>query len=104
MKAIIFIMLIGSTFLSCSYYNNTPYDIVKDPKKETTVYEQLLPKDTMLVSVDGPLLYVFDDDNNLVIKTKTLGEGYVPIHITALTVIIISLLLFFGSFIVALFD
>ena len=64
-----FIILIGLILIMGSCYYDDPRDTVEEPTKATTTYLQELPKDTVLMSVDDGVLYLFDTEDVLVIVT-----------------------------------
>ena len=72
------VVLISIIALSSCYRNVE--NSVADPKKETTVELQELPKDTVVISIDEHILYVFDDNNQVVYKTISPEEDSFPIH------------------------
>jgi len=63
MKKLIYLFLIV-LFGSC-YSELKP---IRNPEKITTIEIQSLPKDTVIISVDGSTIYVFDE--NLLVKNK----------------------------------
>jgi hypothetical protein len=63
-------------------------DTIKDSKKETTLELQELPKDTVVISVKGYELYVFNSKNEVVYKTYGEDSESLPIHIVALFLLI----------------
>ena len=94
MKKLVTILILIVALSSC--YSNIE-DSVKNPKIETTIQLQDLPKDTVVMSIDGKTLYVFE--NNLVkYKTVVLKDDVVPINLFALLLIVI--LLFFSILII----
>lgn len=82
------------TFALSSCYEEVQQ--VKEPEKVTTISIQNLPKDTVLVSIEGETLYVFDQKTNLLkYKIENAKEDCVPIHGLAIFALILLVLLFF---------
>ncbi len=54
-----------------------PKSTVKDPKKETTIYVQELPRDTVLISIDDGKMYIFDKNNTMIVKGEIFNHGFV---------------------------
>lgn len=76
-----FIFLIITMFITTSCYYENPRDTVEEPTKATTTYLQELPKDTVLMSVDDGILYLFDTENNqVIIKTDIPKNGAIAVH------------------------
>lgn len=91
MKKILFLLVL--TFALSSCYEDVQQ--VKEPEKVTTISIQNLPKDTVLVSIEGETLYVFDQKTNLVkYKIENTQKGSIPIN--DLIFIIMLVLLFFS--------
>lgn len=77
MKKILFLLVLAFILSSC--YEDVKQ--VKEPEKVTTISIQNLPKDTVLVSIEGETLYVFDQKTNLVkYKIKNIRENSIPVH------------------------
>lgn len=62
---------------------------VKDPKEETTVRLQELPKDTVVISIDEHNLYVFDENNLVVAKTVAEENAAFSIHILVFLLLLV---------------
>ena len=84
MKKLLFLLLVVVGMSSC--YVDVKKS-VEDPKEETTVQLQELPKDTVAIAVDGNSLYVFDENNLVVAKTVAVDSDAVPISFFDLLII-----------------
>ena len=91
------LILISIIALSSCYVDVK--DSVIDSKKETTAELQKLPKDTVVISIDEHVLYVFDDNNQVVYKTISTEKDNFPIH-PLLFIALIILSSFIGILIV----
>ena len=91
MKKLITIVILIVALSSC--YNDVE-DSVKNPKLETTIQLQDLPKDTVVISIDKNTLYVFDENNLVKYKTVALGDDALPINFFTLALILVILFFF----------
>jgi hypothetical protein len=87
MKKLLLVLISIIALSSCYRYVENS---VVNPKKETTVELQELPKDTVVISIDGHILYVFDDNNQVVYKTISPKEDSFPIY-TAFFLLLIGM-------------
>lgn len=92
MKKLILFVIILIGLSSCYEYIKP----IENPEEKTTISIQNLPKDTVLVSIEGETLYVFDQKTNLLkYKIENAEEDCVPIHGVAIFGFILLFLLFF---------
>ena len=77
-KLFIFIILL---IVTSSCYVDV-VNSVNDPKQETTLKLQELPKDTVTISIENSNLYVFDDSNQLKYITRSQEYTFTAILIT----------------------
>jgi len=79
-RIFIFIFLISLLFVSCEKFYDSPYDSVFDQDKETTLHLLSLPSDTVRISIDGDMLYVFSlEPERVIIKTRVPGQNSVTV-------------------------
>lgn len=91
MKKIIILLILLFTLTSC--YENIKE--VENRDKETTIELQKLPEDTMLVSVNGDMIYAFDMEKQVVYKVQNLYENGVPVGIGFIIAFVVMALLLF---------
>jgi PBP1b-binding outer membrane lipoprotein LpoB len=86
MKKYVIFIIFGLFLISC--YNDSPQDTVEDSSKVTTTYLQNLPKDTVLMSIDNNMLYIFERENvEVIVQTKTNKPDAVSINLLYLVLI-----------------
>lgn len=91
-KLIILLVLISTT--GC--YMDIK-DTIDNPKQETTVELLELPKDTIIVSIDGSKLYVFEDDEMIMKAYGVDTSDTTVVHDAVLALLgFIIILLFFA--------
>jgi len=90
MKKFLIVAVLAIGLTSC--YKNVK-ETVENPKLETTTYIKELPKDTVVVSIEGERMYTFDQ--NMDVKTITYGEerGSVAVNPSFILLLGIMLLL-----------
>jgi len=92
MKKLLSVLLLAICLTGC--YVDVE-ETVEDSKKETTLELQELPKDTVVISVKGYELYVFNSKNEVVYKTYGEDSGSFSIHMGALMLLVV-LVFFLG--------
>jgi|GEM_PF-4362393 uncharacterized lipoprotein YajG len=78
MKKLIFILLALFTLAGCT--KPTLENSVEDSDKFTTVEMQNLPKDTVVVSVDGTKVYIFNDNNTVEYQAELMNVDTTSIN------------------------
>jgi len=98
-KLLLMLILSSIVFFSCTDY--TPEKLnKKDSKEVTTVEIQDMQKDTLIVSIDGNKMYVFNDDNLVEYKIHTydqsmctpVGDWYIFISALGLFIALVVIL------------
>ena len=99
---ILLIIFVGLLIVSCVKYKD-PFETVKDPQ-QITLEVHNLPKDSVLLSVQDNMVYVYKMDSTLLIKTYVydLNNRYDAPHpnVVVIMIIFIAILTFFLGFVV----
>lgn len=86
MKKLIFILLTLFTLASCT--KPTIENSVEDSERFTTVEIQNLPKDTVVVSIDGTKVYVFNDNNTVEYQAELMDVNTTSINAFFLLIVV----------------
>lgn len=97
MKKLLFLLVLLVGMSSC--YVDVE-DSIEDPKKETTVELQELPKDTAVISIDEYKLYVFDEQG--LVKYEAVSKETVSEAMNPSVVFIFTVVAFFIGLVVGL--